>query len=426
MPKEVHSEIWGAGVSTQGDDAENECSDTVFVAEFSIEPEKQRPDPAAHLAPLFEAKREFQRLDMTSDSRLSRDELIFGTQSQLTGRPGIAELHLIENFAQLSGGTGSITKVDIDRAIMGNLTKAIEDSDSTLSFDVRSGITRWADSSGDKKTIDLQNQFNTALSGSGKQIKIEKSNFINYLVEGVPVTTFTILEGSKTQDKFSTVRTSDARHSLIEGRSTRGWSTIIEDANPRKVDDPRLTENMANLRALQHLMKDPIITKKGEISFEDMTNYKSDSQEQKYTKIFLQYNFGELAMKDRKNLSVSPEDLRIKMEESVSSLIANSLMPNKRQSDELVDSFIKTALQDEYVGLSDTFSKTLNAALEKQGYSATISEKSDKVKTITGEHIRTLSIENSSNHQKSKVLNFLTRDPSLFYQGYEKRASAFK
>ncbi|HIA53919.1 MAG TPA: hypothetical protein EYN91_17805 [Candidatus Melainabacteria bacterium] len=376
---------------------------------------------------LFEAKSQFQHLDRSGDSRISREELRLAIPNQLRLQSNSPETHLLENFANLSGGSGSITKTDVDRAILGTLTATLEHSPvgSRLNFEARSGITRWADSTNHRRTIDLQNEFNAALSGSGKQIRIEKMKFLNHLIEYVPATRFTLMEGNTVVDRFSSISTSNALHSLVIGQSTKGGSTIFENHIPNNKEDFEIKENLVEIRALQHLMHDPIIQKDGEITLDAMTKYQSSSQEQKYSQFFLQYNFGKLAVKTGYPASVSKEDLRKEMEESVSKLIAKSLSRSKKESDDLIDRFIKTSLQDEYLGVSGTFLNTLNAAIEKQGCSATLSPKVGDMKTVTGEHIRSLSIISKSDPQTSKVINFLTKDPSLAYKGYERTTSPF-
>lgn len=392
-------------------DAEARENNALAKTWQEVDDEKSEARSRMALDALFEAKSEFKRIDKSGDSRITRDELRLGTHP---------ELYLLKNFGQVSGGAGSISKADIDRAILVNLTAAIESAPSSapLNFEIRSGITRLVDSA--NSSSDLQNQFNTALSGSGKQVRIDKASAFNYLMEQVPMTVFTLEQGNSVVDRFFSVKTSHAQHSLFAGKSVEGGSTIIEGLNPYKSCDPSLQKSMSELRALQHLMNDPLLLKKGEISLSDMTKYQSSTQEHKYTKYFLQFNFGKLAMQTGDVSTISKADLRKEMEGCVSSLIAKSVALNKKECGELVDTFTKTALQDEYVGLSKTFTETLNAALKKEGYSATISTPSGKLRTATGEHIRTLSIRNESNPKQSKAINFLTRDPNLSYHGYEK------
>lgn len=403
MAKDAIEEARAAKTSPEGDDEESQARSNMV------------------LDALFEAKSDFKRVDKSGDSRLTRDELRSGMQDTNSQRPGSPELYLLKNFGQVSGGAGSISKPDIERAILVNLTAAIESapSNAPLNFEIRSGITRLIDASSSRS--DLQNQFNTALAGSGKQVRIDKASAFNYLMEQIPATGFTLGEGnSVVVDRFISVKTSHAQHSLFAGKSVEGGSTIIEGLNPYKSCDPSLQKSMSDLRALQHLMNDPLLLKKGEISLSDMTKYQSSTQEHKYTKYFLQFNFGKLAMQTGDVSTISKADLRKEMEGCVSSLIAKSVALNKKESGELVDTFIKSALQDEYVGLSKTFTETLNAALKKEGYSAAISTPSVKLRTATGEYIRTLSIKNESNPKQSQAINFLTRDPNLSYHGYEK------
>ncbi|PZM81605.1 MAG: hypothetical protein DKT66_20615 [Candidatus Melainabacteria bacterium] len=373
---------------------------------------------------LLDARSQFERFDKSGDKKVTRDELRIEIQQETNSVSGNPELNLLKNFTEISGGDGSISKADIDRAIVGKISSAIEAADSTspLSLEVRSGIARWADISNSAR--DSQNQLNTALAGTGKHISIAKLKFMNYLAEQIPSTTFTVMEGNVALDQFTAVQARHAQHSLVAGESLQDGNIILDGKKPFSSCDPALRENMAHVRTLHHLMNDPILRKEGTISLEAMTKYQSKTQEQKYAKFYLQLNFGKLADNDSDSTNVSKADLRKEMEESISSLIAKSLTLNQKQHDELVDRFIRTTLQDEYLGLSKTFSSTLNAALEKEGYSASISPKSDKAKTNTGEFIRTLSIENKSNQKQGKVLNFLTRDPSLSYKGYEQGYSS--
>jgi len=394
----------------------NEVDETSPQPRFQTEENKS--DASVALELLLDVKSQFSRFDKTDDSRITREELISGLQKNSTRT---AEDHLLKNFGRLSGGKSAISKADIDREILSNLSIAIEESagKSELDFELRSSIARWTEMSSNKKPIDLQNQINNALSGTGIQMHIQKWKSVNLFVETVPGSTFTFLEGKKVLDRFSLVKTEDARLSLFEGKSTKNGITILDKVNPRDSYNNGWTDNMANLRALEHLMNDQIIAKDGEFSLEAMTKYRGKNQEQKYAQYFLQYNFGKLAPKDGKALSVSKEDLRIEMEEKLSLLIANSLSQSKPENSELIDRFLRTTLQDEYVGLSHTLANTLNEALDKQGFKATISPITDRSKSS-----RTLSIESKPDSQKRKVINFLRQDPDLSYRGYENSATA--
>lgn len=393
----------------------NELVETSPQQKF--QPEEKKSDASVALGLLLDARSQFTRFDKSGDSRITREELIIGSHNN--SAIGV-ESHLLKNFGTISGGTGAISEADIDRAILGNLTIAIEESSgkSELDFEVRSGIARWAAMSKNQKTHDLQNQINSALSGTGMQMYIQNWKSVNYMVEAVPVSTITLVEGKKVLDKFSFVKTDDARLSLLAGQSIGGGSTILDHANPRDSYSNEMTNQMMELKSLQHLMNDRIIAKDGEFSLEAMTNYKSKNQEQAYAKYYLQYYFGKLAPRDGKAESVSKADLRIDMEEKLSLMIANSLSQSKRKNDELVDRFIRTSLQDEYVGLSGTFSNTLNAALDKHGYKASIAPMSDG-----GKFMRTLSIQSKSDAQKGRVIDFLRKDPNLSYRGYENSAT---
>ncbi|MBX9950865.1 MAG: hypothetical protein K2Y39_16965 [Candidatus Obscuribacterales bacterium] len=384
----------------------------------NVKPEQKNSDALIALDPLFEVKSQFAHFDKSGDSRITREELTIGSHNNSAKS---VESHLLKNFGNLSGGTGAISEVDIDRAILGNLTIALEESSgkSELDFEVRSGIAKWAAMSKNKNGHELQNQINSALSGTGMRMYIQNWKTVNYMVETVPVSTITLVEGKNVLDKFSFVKTEDARISLLAGRSIRGGCTILDQANPRDSYNNELTKQMSDLKALQHLMNDRIIAKDGEFSLEAMTNYKSKNQEQAFAKYYLQYYFGKLAPRDGKGESVSKTDLRIEMEEKLSLMIANSLSQSKGKNDELVDRFIRTSLQDEYVGLSHTFANTLNAALEKHGYKASLSPISDG-----GKYSRTLSIESKSDAQKSRVIDFLRKDSNLSYKGYENSATA--
>lgn len=96
---------------------------------------------------LLDARSQFERFDKSGDKKVTRDELRIEIQQETNSVSGNPELNLLKNFTEISGGDGSISKADIDRAIVGKISSAIEAADSTspLSLEVRSGIARWAD-----------------------------------------------------------------------------------------------------------------------------------------------------------------------------------------------------------------------------------------------------------------------------------------
>lgn len=316
----------------------------------------------------------------------------------------------------------------LDRAILHSVCDAIQSvkAGDKLNFETRSAIVRWADAQDVKDPKELQTQLNSVLNKFGRNAIFTTSNYKNYLGEDVPITTVTMEYGAAGKavetDKFSFTGTSKAERALLGGQSAGHGNTILTEADPSKTYPDSMIKNMEDLRALRHLFHSKMM-KDGEITFKEAANNEKRFPELEHTYNYLQNNFGKLTMKDEEGSTISQKDLRLAMEESVSSLIQQSLSKSGlRRRDELVEQMVKIALQDNYVGLSDTFTKTLNAALDKHGYNANLSPKTRDHKTIAGESMRTLTIIDEKVPRLEKKINITVPDPRLHYFGYIRTA----
>ncbi|HIA53918.1 MAG TPA: hypothetical protein EYN91_17800 [Candidatus Melainabacteria bacterium] len=314
--------------------------------------------------------------DENRDGNLSRKELKreIDDLSENSYRTGDAENYVLQNFAKISGGSDTTTAKDLERAALSSLTRAIQAaSKSSVGPELRSAIVEWEGNifHNPEDAKKAQDTLNKALEGTGIKANIEISKFKNYLDEEVPLSTFTLTHNGKTLDQFSYMSGIDAYRSLIDGQSHRARE-IFDTADPTKMYSPEMTKQLQETKALRELF-DFAEIKDGNITFKDAENTKDETNGQRYARKYLQNNFAKLAVMDGDPGSVSREDLRNAMIDSLAALSASSVARYGLKTSSLVEDMLRTALLDRFVGASRKFEDTLNAALQKKGYRAEIS-----------------------------------------------------
>lgn len=429
----IHKASWGTSDVTAWRSTVPSGSDTGFVAALGPEDESSKA-LLKELNELHTLKTRFQIYDKVGkkvagpvkevpDGLLSREELLFEAAESLKWNPesATAERHALKNFGQLSQGDSGISEKDLDDAIRGNLADLILESAVSGKFspEVRGAIAQWAHKmSNPKDAKALQEELNTALEGTGLHAKLEHTTRKNYLGEEFSLSTITMLNQNQVLDKFSLVSPYAANRSLLGGKALTSRDMLLDNVDPDKTYSPEITKDMQDLRALDILM-DSRLMGEGGITFQEAAKGEKSYPEQEHAHRFLQGNFAKLAMRDEDGSSVSKKDIRLAMEESLSSLIRKHLSRDGSKRNALIEGFVQDALRDENIGNSETFTKTLNAALDKYGYKATLSDNYHPQGRITLPIERKLTIEDKLGPTTPKEIKVMLPNPNLL-EGQQK------
>ena len=415
----VHKDSWGAGdvaawrqTGSTGSDPDDGFSKALIKELNELDALKNRFEIVDKVG---------RKIANTSnelpDGFLSRNELFFEAKETAKWSPesASADIHALKNFARLSGGNNVISKNDLERAILGNLTSLLEESAVSGKFspEVRGAIAQWADKMNKPQDAKLlQDQLNKALEGTGLQANLERATGKNYLGEDYSFSTVTILNQNKELDKFSFAHSYTAERSLLGGKNSKNGIVILDNADPDKTFSPEMKKDMKDLRALHTLMNSPLM-EEGGITFKDAAKNEKTYAEREHAQRFLQDNFAKLAMGDGDGNTVSKKDVRYSMEETLSSLIKKHLSRDGSNRNALVEEFVKDALRDDYIGNSDTFTKTLNAALDKYGYKATLSDEYNPNGRATLPIERKLTIEDKLTPEIRKDIKVTLPNPNI-------------
>ncbi len=429
----IHKATWGASEVAAWRNPASTGSGTEFVAASGPEDESSKA-LLKDLNELFALKNKFTVSDKIGkkvvgtnieqpDGVLTREELFFEATQALQWNPesATAEKHAFKNFGRLSGGDKSISEKDLDDAIRGNLADLILESAVSGKFspEVRGALAQWAHKmSNPKDAKALQEELNTALEGTGLHAKLEHTTRKNYLGEEYSLSTITMLNQNQVLDKFSLVSPYAANRSLLGGKALASRDMLLDNVDPDKTYSPEITKDMQDLRALDILM-DSRLMGEGGITFQEAAKSEKSYPEQEHAHRFLQGNFAKLAMRDEDGSSVSKKDIRLAMEESLSSLIRKHLSRDGSKRNALIEGFVQDALRDENIGNSETFTKTLNAALDKYGYKATLSDKYHPQGRITLPIERKLTIEDKLGPTTPKEIKVMLPNPNLL-EGQQK------
>jgi hypothetical protein len=380
-PTSAHDETWGkSDLAAWGKPKDNSPvpGDTEFSivsGRTTLEDTKRAAEALNNFALLAELQEQFAWTDSDKNGKLSRAEL--RKQIDLGFVAGQEPKRMaLKDFPQLSGGTNEISPSDLERQIKIALTTAIEVAGKSgkLGAEERSAIARWTQMPKNSAEAQVaQDKLNNALEGSGIQAKIELSTFKNYLGEEIPISTVSMMRDNKEVDRFAYSKNKDADSSLIGGKKVSNLK-VFDNADPNKTFSPEMTKDLRDLRDL-HVLMQSIDMSDGQITFDEAASSPKLDGLGDHAHAHLQDEFARMAMMDGDGKQVSRRDLQNAMIEKLTAVMKNSILRDGLKSSDLVDQMVATSIRDDILGHSQKLEETLNAALEKHGYRASLSSR---------------------------------------------------